>query len=357
MTDLADVVDSVFPSDGSEGVVLTDTIRITFSTEIDENSIREGGFILEGPDTDQMIHGDYAVSELSNGSEEHVLESPGYKGVVPGTLSFIRLDPVSNSPVSVIDSTGAGNLYRTQLVFMPSRPLKRITDYTVYLVGTDSLKPRTVFDPVTDPGNTGTGEIVVRGSYTGNLLQDTFYIRITKAGLSGVAEYEYWKGSAPLDVHGPILSSRNQLNLLQGVSIGFGEGLFQAGDHFSVVVKKQEAYEGIQTISFTTGSGTISAVPTTTATSPTGYPSPLPPKPFYVKKITPSAGAGNLRSHEYQMITVEFSEDIDPSTITDKTVQVIASAAISHPNLPLSLQEGSVARAVTVSGNLLFIKL
>lgn len=357
MVDLADVVDSVYPSDGSTGVVLNDTVRIVFKTEIDEALLKAGGLIVEGPDTDQLVHTDYAISSLSDGSEEEVLNSPGFKGVVAGEVTFVRLDPVADTPVNVLDTNGHGSLYRTQLIFKPKFPFKRDTTYTVYLVGDNGIKPRTVFDGVSNPTNTGNGTVRFGGSYTGSLLNDTIHVRITKAGVAGVAEYEWWKASAPLDLHGEALTSRNSLNLIDGVTIQFLDGEFNLDDEFTVVVKKQEFYTGILTITFTTGSGTIQAVPTTTATSPLGVPAPVPVNAFYVTKVTPADGSSNLSEQEYKEIVIEFSQPIDPATVTQESVKILAKAVIDHPNLPIDSPNGEIAKKLTVSGNKLTIGL
>ena len=224
MTKVSDVLYSIFPSDNAAGVTLTDTVRVTFTLEIDEDSLEHGGLILEGPDTDQVLHNVYLPSTLVEGEETRILESPGYDGISPGTFSFLRMDPNVDSPADILDTTGAGNLYRTRVIFKPTNPLAPDTIYTLYLVGDEDLadgtefgiKPRTVFDGEADGGNTGTGELFFGGSYTGNLTTDTLHIRITKAGVTGQAEYEWWLDSAVLDINGPALSSIGTLAVTDG---------------------------------------------------------------------------------------------------------------------------------------------
>jgi hypothetical protein len=319
VTKVSDVLYSVFPSDIATGVTLTDTIRVTFTVEIDENSLEHGGFILEGPDTDEVIHNVYMPQTLVEGEETRILQSPGYDGVVPGTYTFIRLDPLVDSPADITDTTGDGTLYRTRVVFQPDKPLAADTEYTLYLVGDEDLadgtefgiKPRTVFDGLPDGANTGTGEVFFSGSYTGGLTTDTLNIRITKAGVTGQAEYEWWLDSAILDIHG---------------------GMLNLGDEFSVILKKQQPLETTVISTFTTGGGSIEAVPTSAATSPLGDPVVTLPgaATFSVTSVTPGDLSTNLSSDDYKRITVEFSDDVDALTINDSTVKVLAEPVTDH---------------------------
>ena len=366
MADVSDVLYSVFPADTAAGVTLTDTIRVTFTLEMDEESIKHN-LILEGPDTDEVIHNVYIPSTLVDG-EDNLLSSPGYNGVVPGTFSFVRLDPIADTPVATTDTTGAGNLYRTRVIFTPDKPLAADTQYTLYLVGDEDtgdgtdygLKPRTVFDGVAAGGNTGTGEIFFSGSYEGAFATDTLNIRITKAGLAGTAEYEWWFDSAVLDINGPSLSSIGTLNVDQGVNIRFkADGMFDLGDEFTVYLKREPALGETLTSTFTTGGGSIQVVPTTTATSPLGDPVTTLPgsSSFSVVSITPDNLSTNLDSDKYKRITVEFDNDVDPLTVTDDTVAVFAERVTDHPNLSITSPDGEIAKTVTASGRFLYIDL
>lgn len=359
-----DIVDLVYPSDNATGVSLNSTIQITFDREIDEWSIEHGGLIVEGPDTDQVIYPGYTPTILNPGSESEILQSPGLAGVVPGRFSFQRISTTTTSAVNISDTTGAGNLYRTRVIFTPDYPLKAQTNYTVYLVGDDAsddelfgIRTKTVFDPVAG-GNTGTGSVTFSGTYLGDLTQDTLNIRITTSGVSGVAEYEAWRSSQPLDLIGPIRTSTSECQVLDGVTVQFVEGLFVAGDEFSVVVRRPETFTGTVTCGFSTGNGSISAVPTTTATSPTGDPvAPGISSAFSVVRTTPTDGATNLPPSGNRRLTIEFSTAIDPSTINSDTVQVLVEPVIDHPLLSNQIQAGPVSHTLTVSGTKLFIDL
>ena len=165
MATILDIIETVNPADSATGVSLNSNITILFDREIDEWSLQHGGLIVEGPDTDQVIYPGYIPTTLVEGTEAEILQSPGYKGLVPGEFIFSRVALTTLSGVSTLDTTGDGGLYRTKVVFKPLQPLKGLTNYKVYVVGDDDettdeifgVRTRTVFDGVADPGNTGTG--------------------------------------------------------------------------------------------------------------------------------------------------------------------------------------------------------
>lgn len=365
MTSISDLLDSINPSNNSTGVPLNSSITVLFDREIDEWSIEHGGFILEGPDTDQVIYPGYAPTPLANGSEQEILLSAGYKGLVPGVFTFSRVSLSNSSLVNTSDTTGDGTLFRTRAIFKPSQPLAPLTEYTLYLVGDDDLadqelfgiRSRTVFDVVSDPGNSGNGTITFSGTYLGTLSNDVVNIRITTAGVPGVAEFESWKDSAPLDLIGPFLTSSTESEVIDGVTVQFLSGTFQINDTFTVAVKRPEVFTGTSTLSFTTGNGSISVVPTTTSTSITGSPISTTTTEFKLVKATPMDGATNLDPSSSKRIIVEFNDDIDPATITTNSVQVNIEPVSDHPLLTNQVSAGPISNTVTVSGHKLFIDL
>jgi hypothetical protein len=360
-----DIIDFVNPANNVIGVPLNNAIQIIFDREIDEWSIEHGGLIVEGPDSDQVIYPGYVPTTLIPGSEQEILQSPGLMGIVPGKFTFQRIALATTDIVNTPDTTGAGNLYRTKAIFKPDQPLKPQTNYSVYLVGDDDptdeemlgLRTRTVFDPVIG-ANTGTGSVTFSGTYLGNLTQDTINIRITQSGVSGEAEFEAWRTSQPLDLVGPYRTSTSECQVLDGITIQFVEGLFQVDDEFSVVVKRPQVTTGTAIFTFSTGNGSITVVPTTTATSVTGDPAPLiPSTQFKVLKTTPIDGGTNLPPAGNRRLTIEFSDEIDPTSVTTDRVQVIVEPVIDHPLLINQIQAGPISHVVTVSGTKMFIDL
>ncbi len=365
MTSVSDIVSLVNPSDGTTGVSLNSSISVLFTTEIDPWSIEHGGFVLEGQDTDLVIYPGYTPTTLVAGEESEILQSPGLKGIVPGTFLFQRIDLTTTSEVHTEDTTGAGNLFRTKVLFKPSYPLKPQTEYTVYLVGDDDttdseifgLRSRSIFDVVEDPSNTGDGAVTFSGVYTGGLTTDTLNLRITTAGTVGVAKFEAWRNSSPLDLSGPYLTSLSELNLFDGVTVQFLEGDFDVGDEFSVVVKRPTIYTDTVVYSFVTGNGSITTVPTTTSTSVTGDPIVSVSTEFSIIETTPTDRSVNLSVQDASRIIVEFSAAVDSSTVNSSTVQVNVEPVIDHPLLSSQIPTGPIAHTTTVSGNFLIIDL
>lgn len=365
MTAVVDVIDLVNPANEATGVPLNNSIVITFDREIDEWSIENGGLVIEGPDTDQVIYPGYAPTTIVHGEESEILQSPGLAGVVPGTFTFSRISLTSTDPVNTTDTTGDGTLFRTRVSFKPSNPLTRLTEYTVYVVGDDDttdtelygLRTRTVFDGVADPSNTGDGRVTFSGTYLGEATTDTLNIRITTAGVPGIAEFEAWRDSIPLDIVGPYLTSSTESQVLDGITVQFIEGTYDVGDEFTVVVKRPSVLTGTATYSFTTGNGSISVVPTSTSTSITGDPATPATAGFTVLSTDPEDAGTNLAPSTTRRITVEFSDDIDPTTISSDTVQVMIEPVSDHPLLSPQVTAGPVSTVLTVSGNLLYIDL
>jgi len=360
-----DSIDHVHPSDGATGVPLNNTVQIIFDTEIDEWSIENGGFILEGLDTDEVIHPGYSPTTLIQGEEQQILQSPGLRSIVPGVFSFQRVALLDTTLVSTQDTAGAGNLYRTKLTFTPSSQMAAIHNYTVYLVGDEDLtdtekfglRSRSVFDGVDNVGNTGSGELTFSGTYTGNLSQDTINVKITKAGVVGVAEYEVWRDSSPINLEGPFLTSLSENELLDGVRVRFESGSFEVDDEFSVVVKRPVFLEGTTVFSFTTGGGSITSVPLGTSTSITGDPIITQVTTFEVLSTSPEDFDSNLTLSDAKRIVITMSKEIDPTSVTADMIQVLAEPVIDHPLLTTSVKTGPISNTITVSGTKIYIDL
>ncbi len=262
-----------------------------------------------------------------------------------------------------LDTTGLGNLWRTKAIFTSKNILNPETEYSVYLSGDESgsdalvtgIRTRTIFDPITAPGNTGTGTVDFNGTYTG-LITETYHVKITTVGASGVAWFVWWKASAPLVVSTPILSDKYKHQELDlGVNIKLGNGSFALDDEFSVLVKTPTIFSGNTFWVFTSGTGSITSIPTTTATSVTGdIPQPLlAPGTFVITNITPKDRATNLPVTT-RKIVLTFNSSIDASTITSDTVQVIAKPVNGDETL---LQTRQIYSDITVNGSKLIIDI
>lgn len=360
---ITDIIDSVFPSNNAQGIVLTDTIRITFDREMDENSLAEN-VILEGLDRDEVVFLSYMPSVLISGDEESLLESPEYAGIARTIATFKRLDLLTTDEVQTTDEVGNGNLFRTQVIIKASVPFAADRTYKIHIVGDQSLtddsefgvRSRSVFDPVADGGNTSTGAPVVTGTYTGAYSNDTLNIRVVDSGVLGVATFEWWLSSAAMDLHGPATTHINKSNLIVGTDVSFNDGTYVTGDTWTVYLKEYELFEGQVIYTFSTGGGNILPVEDSTSTSPTGSPLPLTASSsLVVTKTRPANMAVNQPVENYDRIIIEFNKDIDPNSVTADMITVIATPVIDHPNLCVNSPNGPIAKIITVEGNKIFI--
>ena len=364
MSSIVDVIDSIHPASGATGVALADTIWIIFDREIDEDSVNSGNFFIEGPDTDSFLGPDAGMNlpDVSDSGFDDQFNSPNYKGIVPGTISFEKIQVSEVSAYSGFDTTGAGTIWRTRIVFTPTYRLSATTQYTVYVSGdedsTDGLstgiRARSIFDPV-NGSNTGTGELTFKGTFTGDATTDTFIVKITTAGEAGTAKFKWWRGSDPAFVRGPILAERYQLvPLEEGVTVDFGDGTFAVDDTFTVTVKKPSLFTGNSYWSFTTGSGSIIAVPDTISTSVIGdVSSTLTPTTFAVSSITPLDQATNQALTTNQIV-IQFNGTIDSASVTADSISIVGSPVNGDETL---LSTVEIFKNITVDGSKIILDI
>ena len=141
---LIDLVTDTAPSSGASGVPLRATLSFTLSgTNYRTGSLEEGMFV-EGPDTDQFIGPGGAYQRfpdgISQGDLDDLLESPGYKGIVTGSVAV---------------TTGAN----TTVTFTPTNPLFALTTYKLYLSDVEETDGTEISGIVTVEFTTGSGSI------------------------------------------------------------------------------------------------------------------------------------------------------------------------------------------------------
>jgi len=354
----------VYPVNGAEGVVLSDTIYVVFDQEVDTTSVE---IFLEGPDTDRWSGPDQARWDNPNtDADDDVLASPGYKGIVPGSLSFEKVDEDGNG-ISALDYTGGGSLWRSKVVFTPTRPLSANTEYRIWIVGDEEtgdsivsgVSSRTVFDPAKG-SNLGDGEATFSGGYIGSRPEDIYYIRIKETGsASDKILFQWWKASSPLVVR--QLNTRENSQLLnEGVFVKFS-GDFEEDDEFSVHVKSGERMQNTYTWVFTTGAGSIETVPSSSSEGAAvpaagwdGLGAASGASGLRVLEITPASRATNLDPLSIETIVVKFSANLDEDTITDDTVQVWSEPVNGDPQFEA---QGELVKTLSISGDTLTIQI
>lgn len=362
----------VYPSDGSQGIPIGDSIRVIFDQEMDTDTINTGTFVLVGPDK-APVFGPFDVTPFDEPGfdDEDILSSPYFDGYVKGTITFTRID-ASGAPVddSVEDTTGAGNLWRTVATFTPSSPLSPNKQYRVILAGDESpssafdsgVKTRTVFDTVFS--GSGTGRLSFNGGYTGSNNR-TYVAEIIVGGATGQAEYIWWETTQPLVTYSGITSTGAR-ELEDGIYITCDpDGSFTIGDQFQVVIVPALLMPNNYEWSFYTGSGAVLTPPSTSPT--TGIQevagniitSPTSISSFVVSDIDPEDGeyGVSISTDPYvgETITVTFSAAVNSATLAGDAIDIRSKAA--NGNSDLFYATGELDFTAVLSSNVLTITL
>jgi hypothetical protein len=372
LASLETIVDLIHPAVSGLSIPTNDRIWVVFDREIDETTL-EGSFFVSGPDQDSTLGPDMAIYKdyESLGSEEEILQSPGYGGLVQGTITVEKIRIDTYGSYTGYDYTGNGLSYRTKAIFTPTQNLAPSTEYTVYLSGDEDItddvdtgvKSRTVFDTVKG-SNLGTGTATFTGGYNG-AIADIFWVEISTNGEPGSAYFTWWKDSDAV-TYGPLKARQAGTILSDGVTISFGEGTYSIGDRFSVVVKAAEVFEGNLVWTFQTGSGNIKTIPSTASTLVTGSVAgsvATTTSTFSVSSTYPANQATNLGLPEADYdITVTFNGTIDAATLLASRVVVETEAvngddtAITHSGiLAKTLTTSAATLTITIPSGLLFV--
>jgi hypothetical protein len=356
----APTIIDIYPANNAQGIPVGDKIVIVFDQEMDTDSINEGTFVVAAPDDDVLFTADLNPFEPPAFTQQDFLSSPYYGGRVKGEITFERRN-LSGGIVddSLLDETGDGTLWYTAAIFTPERPFSPNVQYTVLVAGDDDpdgefdsgVLSRNVFDTSIEAG-TNDG-CTFCGSYTSD-GQDEYFIRITSAGDTGEAEYQWWKGSDELVVYeGRTSTGRRELE--NGVCVVFGsDSVHTINDKWKVVVKPYELMENNYQFSFYTGNGSIIIPPSTSSVTGIETLATSTESPLQIVSITPKNYDTNLDIDTVNEIVVVFNKDLDPATITDETVKVIAESVNGDPDIPAA---GEIATVLTVNGNTLTIQL
>ena len=357
---LSSLLDAVYPSDEATGIPLLAPIWVVFSVEMDEDSIRDNLFV-EGPNTDTWSGPDMVMWNRPpefTADKDELFASSGKGGFVDGEITFER---VSNSDISSgysgFDYSGAGNLYRTKVIFTPTRPYVATHQYHIHLIGKDSagnkgIRKRSVFDTQKITG-TGTATCTVGGSYIGNANSDKFYIEITTGGEVGDAYFKWWRETNPIIVHGPYKTKTSRFNLEDGVYVTFSAtGSFDVGDRFSCVVSTPDEATGEVLWSFTSGSGSIQTVPSSASTSVIGIQTSSTTSSgvaFEVDETDPANREYNIPLAEINPITIAFTKDLDASSITQDKIKIRADAVVDDPYVTVPERANNLPKRIVVS--------
>lgn len=375
MSSIDSILDQIHPTVSGISIPTNDRIWVVFDREIDETTL-EGSFFLSGPDQDSFHGPEMAIFKdyESLGSEGEILLSPGYGGLVQGTITVEKIRTDTYGSYTGYDYTGNGLSYRTKAIFTPTKNLAPSTEYTVYVSGDEDItddidtgiKSRTVFDTIKG-SNLGTGTALFTGGYVGT-IDDIVYVEISVNGEPGSAHFTWWKDSDSTLIYGPLKTRQAGTVLVDGVTISFGEGTYTVGDRFSVVVAPPEVFEGNLVWTFQTGSGSIKVIPSTVSTTLTGAPITSPTtttstSAFSVSSTSPTNQATNQTLPVADLdVTVTFNKTIDGTTVLANRVTVETEAvngddsSITHSGvLTTILGTSGAVLTITIPSGLLFI--
>jgi hypothetical protein len=358
----APTVVSVHPVSAATGVVLSDTITVLFDQEVDQTTV---SLFIEGPDTDRWSGPDLAYwDDPKTTSDDEVLQSPAYKGIVPGTLSFVQINAQGEDVSGSHDYSGTGTIWRSKAVFTPTLPLAPGVAYRVYIVGDEEsnddivsgVSSRTVFDTVKG-SNLGNGEVDFSGGYEGS-ISDTIHVEMLGTGVAGAINFKWWRESAPAIIRELTTKQTSQL-LESEIYVRFVSGTYQVGDAFEAVVKPASRMASTYTWTFTTGSGSITTVsattPSTCAAIVGGGGSVL--GSLTILSIVPVETATHLDPDSVTEVVVTFSEALDEDTIDDDSVLIWTEPVNGDFDDQTITYAGTIAKILSVSGSTLTIRI
>ena len=362
-------VAAIYPNANAVGIPIAADIEITFDVGIDLSTCINN-VVVYGRDFDQTSGpGSATWIDGDTGDNPFFLSSPGLSGMVDSDYTLVYVDtagdPVPGPPTVLTQAAEAAASYRHKLVVTPKAPLAPETLYTVYLIGaaeagtTRGVSCRTVFDVNDTAAVSTTGDVHVYGGYTGP--DDTLNIQITTPGNIGTAQYMWWYTSlgAGTAKTGRITSRRFR-RLEDNIQVRFSGSAFILGDVYTISLETQEILATSFSFSFTAGTGSITEVPATASTTIIGTETALTSAEtnLTVSQMIPANGAVN-QPIANRTITIDFSENLDPTTVLDTTVTVLSYPVSGDFTTTVSRggQATELSKKLTVATNQLTIDL
>jgi hypothetical protein len=364
-------ISAIFPNDGATGIPAGATIQITFDQGVDPKSIGEC-IVVYGPDSD-MTSGPESATwiDRDTGDNPFFLSSPGFTGAVDCDVDIIYVDSTGTEIsgaeyLTAADETAAGAV--SKVIITPKSLMQSEVIYYVYLLGdsedgTDrGIKHRTVFDVDSSAATSADASVYVYGGYTGE-FDDILYVEVTSSGNIGAAKYKWWLDSAGSGsaTTGKSTSRRfRHIDQELGLQIRFSGSGFVAGDVYAVSLRTPAVMEDSYSFSFTIGEGTILSVPSTASTSAIGSTTALTSAAtnLEILEMDPPNGSTHQR-FKHRKITIKFSEELDPTTVTQDTVTVLAYPVSGKfdSSLSNSSEQVELAKKLTVADDTLTIEV
>jgi hypothetical protein len=367
----APTISTVYPNPGSTGIPIGAEIQITFDEGIDL-STGKSNVVIYGADFDKTSGPDSAAwidpDTLDN---PFFLKSPGFSGIVECNYSVVYVDTngliLDPQPTVLTAADELANGYRHRLVVEPKSLLAPNVNYVAYIIGdseggtSNGVSHRTVFDVDNTGVTSATGGMSVYGGYTGT-ADTVVNVRITSSGDIGTAQYRWWYDTdiEANAVNGRV-TSRRYRRLEDGVQVRFTGSGFVANDLYRFDVVTPQFLAQSYQIGFSTGTGSVQEVPETASTSIIGTSTALTSTvvPLTVTDMDPPDGSTHINT-DTRTVTVAFSGDLDPATITDANVTVLSypvSGVFDGPSNTRSDEIKELVKGLTVSNDTLTIDI
>jgi hypothetical protein len=315
----APTVTAINPVDGSESLPLETQFSVTFSAEMDRESVISNGHVVVTGSASKVVIAGPDSMNFSGDVGQDFLSSRKMSGPTDGVIT-----------------TSDG----LSFLFTPSAPLEPNSKYKV-LIST-GVTSRTIGDVVAVKDAATTGKARIKGSYTGAANSVVTVTILTTGGL-GAATY-----SATL-TDGTVLSTGatdRVIAALSGIRLEFNAGTYTQGDTYTATLTSPEALAGIYTASFTTGDPTYVKVPEVeesfelvdhTISGEERVSSILvgPDAPLMIRSISPIDETIGL-SLNTRSITLTFNKDIDPASLSDAKISLLMESLPTNVSEQLS---------------------
>jgi hypothetical protein len=355
------ILSGVWPQPNEKDVILRPTVRITFRSSglIDPRSFGDHSFAVYGPGDVVLDSGPGTI--LNSGLEDApypLLDGPLRRDRVPGVLA---LHTSGNPVASGVDPTLIGTNATIYALWTPSVPLNRNTEYSVVLVGDDSLEWST--SDLTFPGVTTwtsnqtfsglqpcSGVVQVVQSYnritqtslynsTTN-YNDTFTITITSGtGSNGDCKFTWNKASSPGDY--PAVNISGQTHNFGDGLICRLEGFFQVNEAYSIDTYIPQPLVSTYVWRFVTGELNFTEPPTEPAVpslvidytdTGIGISTTTTTEPLRLVRALPYEHAYGVQPN-IGRIQLEFNKPLMPGSITASDINIAAGPLLNLPNI------------------------
>jgi len=324
-----------YPNNGDTGIPIGISMTVVFDRGVDLQSVVDSVHTY-GTDFDQTSGPDSTLwIDSDTGNNPFFLTSPGFQGIAETdiTLQYVDTTTYADASPGVITSE-ADEVTATvghKVILTPRNSLAADALYNMYILGdpanNNGVSSRTVFDVERPISVSTTGLMENYSGYKGTVA-DRVMIEITTAGDIGTAKYKWYYSSAGVGsaVLGKVTSRRfRYLNRDDGLQVRFTGSGFLVGDTYEYNVEPREILADSLTVQFTTNDGSYATAPSSPST-PAACVAPATVLPtgtydFYVAEMNPINGSYNVDKNTRQ-IDITFSDNIDPTTITQSTVKI-----------------------------------